>query len=338
MDNFSNIFKQFSTEAILGSSKLYSSLAAEIAEDPFLLNLASHVRSGQPPANLLLGSIHYLLLNNYNHPLRSYYPSICPSPAEEGTFAAFKDFCKTYKSDIVRLLQTKLVQTNEVRRCAYLYPCFSYIYQQTNQPLALIEIGTSAGFQLLWDEYSYTYNSSKTVITHKSKVHIKAQIIGKGEPPLPSHTPPVTHRYGIDLHLNDMNNTEHHAWLHALIWPEHIERRRLFEQAADSVKQASIQLIEGDGVELLPSVAEQIPKDSIICVFHTHAANQMTAAAKTKLNEHIERIGSKRNIAHLYNHMTDAKLHLDLIVNKERQENVAGETDGHGRWFTWELH
>ncbi|GGF19887.1 hypothetical protein GCM10010954_18320 [Halobacillus andaensis] len=337
MEHLVKTFKDFSQEAKSGSSPLYSYLSSQIAKDHFILSLASYTRKEQPAANLLLASVHCLLLNGGSHPLRNYYPSIMAQPSEEDAFPAFKHFCRAHEKEIKMLLKTKLVQTNEVRRCAYLYPCFSYVYQKTKQPLTLIEIGTSAGFQLNWDRYNYSYNSERMILNGRTNVHIRSTIKGENIPTLPLHAPPINDRYGIDLHINDMNNREDLAWLNALIWPEHSERRELFLKTAETVKQSPMQLIEGDGVELLPSIARKIPKGSTLCVFHTHVANQMKDSAKEKLLDHIEAIGRERNVVHLYNNIADTKLHLDLFVNKGREEYVVGETDGHGRWFTWEI-
>lgn len=34
---------------------------------------------------------------------------------------------------------------------------------------------------------------------------------------------------------------------------------------------------------MLPELAEDIPEDTALCVFHTHIANQMPAEVKSKL-------------------------------------------------------
>lgn len=61
------------------------------------------------------------------------------------------------------ILQEKLVQTNEILRCAYLYPMMTDIYERHQKPLAFIEIGASAGLQLGMDHYNYTYNQDLSV-------------------------------------------------------------------------------------------------------------------------------------------------------------------------------
>lgn len=157
---FSERFKNFAYRECRGSSELYEYLSLKIADDEELLQLSSYARSGQPTPNLFFGAVHYLLLKGTEHSLKNYYPSVVEFPKDKvDSFPHFRSFCQLYREEIIVILKTKLVQTNEVRRCGYLYPCFSHIYSQTNKPLSLIEIGTSAGFQLLWDKYYYSYGS-----------------------------------------------------------------------------------------------------------------------------------------------------------------------------------
>jgi len=159
--NFTWVAKRFGRFAVhecRGSSPLYEQLSFHIAADEKLLCLASHARSGQPVPNLLFGAVRDLLLKGYEHGLREFYGSIVKEPrAQEAAFPYFRDFCLRYWEDIQDILVHRLVQTNEVQRCAYLYPVFCCIYEQVKKPLSLIEIGTSAGLQLAWDQYRYDY-------------------------------------------------------------------------------------------------------------------------------------------------------------------------------------
>jgi hypothetical protein len=332
-------FNNFSSNECRGSSDLYEFLSLKIAEDEELLNLAANAREGQPVPNLFLGAVHYLLLQGKDHRLIDYFPSITENPKPyERSFLYFKDFCHQYKNEIISILQTKLVQTNEVRRCSYLYPTFGYIYEQIKKPLALVEIGTSAGLQLFWDKYSYSYGTNEDVYGEKdSEVHITSEIKGNITPTFPKSSPPVATRIGLDLHVNDLSIDENYFWLNALIWPEHADRRELFKKAANYVRKNSLTLIEGDGVQLLPELVSQISKDYAVCVFHTHVANQMPKETKEKLFAEIEELGKGRDIFHIYNNMKDRDLHLDYYIDGKEHCKVVGQTDGHGRWFTWEM-
>nr|WP_129691204.1 DUF2332 domain-containing protein [Gottfriedia acidiceleris] len=335
-------FKQFAKIECENSSGLYEYLSLKIAEDEEILDLCSFAQDGQPIPNLLLGSIHYLLMNGNRHPLKDFYPSLVETPKKlEDSYPYFQDFCKKFRNEIIQLIQTKIVQTNEVRRCAYLYPCFSYIYQKVNKPISLIEIGTSAGLQLLWDQYKYSYSSCETIYGDiKSNVLIESKVKDKGSTILTllDKVPPVVDRYGIDLHVNDLSNEEDYLWLKALIWPEHFERRELFEKAVLCMKENEINLLEADGINILPDVVKQLSNDSILCIFHTHVANQIPEEGKQRLLKTVEDISKNRDVFHLYNNIWDRMLHLDYYIGGIKSEKVIGETEGHGKWFEWRIY
>ncbi|WP_449403007.1 DUF2332 domain-containing protein [Exiguobacterium artemiae] len=318
------------------SSPLYEYLSLEIAEDPGILDLCRHARDVQPVPNLLFGAVHYLLLKGIDHPLAAYYPSVSKQPKPfHDAFADFKSFCTTYEAELIPLLAQRLVQTNEVRRCTYLYPVFSQIHEQTQQPLALLEIGTSAGLQLLFDQYGYEYGNGETVGNPASRLQLTSVIEGNDTPVIPQTPPPVTMRTGLDLNIVDLNDTDEQLWLKALIWTEHRERLAMFEAAAGYVEELPLKLVEGDGVRLLPHYAAETPDDSILCIFHTHVANQMPLAVKKELLHVVGEIGRTRNLYHVYNNVQDRYLHLDAYIDGVLTEQTIAETDGHGRWFKW---
>lgn len=332
-EQVANLFRNFSVNECKGSSDLYEYLSIKISEDKEVLTLASYAQPGQPVPNLLLGAVQYLLLKGKEHSLKNYYQSLVENADInfENAFYQFKDFCHVYREEIISLLQTKLVQTNEVRRCAYLYPSFCYIFNKVSKPLALIEIGTSAGLQLFWDQYRYSYGTEEMYGNRQSNVHLQSEIKGEKKPSFLKQSPPVMERIGLDLHVNNLNDEEDYLWL------EHKERLELFDQAATLVKEKSVQLIEGDGVALLPAIVNQIREDAVICIFHTHVANQIPENVKHKLEKQIKEIGAKRDVFHLYNNMWDRDLHIDYYINGNEYCETVGETEGHGRWFSWGL-
>lgn len=329
-------FKRFSKVECHGSSPLYEYLAMRISEDEALLELASFSNQHQPEPNLLFGAVHYLLLSGVKHTLSHYYPSLSSQPQSDNQlFPTFKQFCTQYIKEITAIIGERYVQTNEVRRCGFLYPSFNYIYSKSLKPLSLIEIGTSAGLQLNWDRYRYTYNGQGSFGESSSKVTIATQIVGEKEPELYLKSPPVMEKYGLDLHVNDLLKTEDVLWLRSLIWPEHVERVNLFELAAEHFKRSPVKLIEGDGVDLLPELVTKIPSDSTLCIFHTHVANQFSKETKQELLKHVQQIGRNRDVFHLYNNIWDRYLHLDYVIDGHSYSEILAETDGHGEWFKW---
>lgn len=334
-----NVFRYFAERECPGSSVFYEYLARHIADDEEVLQVAAFVPAGQPVPNMLFGAVQYLLLQGEGPELRAYYPGIVEHPKEMSScYPYFRSFVLQHQAAIIRILESKRVQTNEVRRCAYLYPVFCSIYDKVRKPLALVELGTSAGLQLLWDQYSYSYGDAVRYGLAGSKVHITSEIRGGRTPFLPASIPPVVYRMGIDLHVNDVRNPEHFLWLRSLIWPGNHDRVSMLEHAAEVLKQqAGIQFLEGDGTALLPDIVKGIPEGAVICVFHTHVANQIPEASKQKLLHHLNEIGSVRDIVHVYNNMQDGDLHADYILGGVRSEFTVARTDGHARWFQWLL-
>lgn len=322
-----------------GSSELYKSLSLQVAEDELLLKLALQAKKGQPIPNLFFGAVHYLLLKGTDHELTQFYPSITNQVNNtDNPFPLFKDFCLRNREEIIPLLQNKLVQTNEVRRCTYLYPIFCYITEQTKKPLSLIEIGCSAGLQLLWDQYAYSYGSKQTFGKSDSRVHLSSEIRkGTLSSQVLNQTPQVADRIGVDLHISDLTNKEDYDWLKALIWPEHVERLKNFENAASQLQLNPPSMVEGDGVALLQSLVEDMSQDTTLCIFHTHVANQMTEEVKKELMKNIAEISTKRNVFHIYNNIHDRQVHIDKIIQKKITRKTIGHTDGHARWFDWNI-
>lgn len=330
-------FRRFAERECKDSSRLYEYLSIEISRDNDLLELSSHCPPGQPVPNLLFAAVHYLLLSGTDHELKEFYPSVTVNPRPvEKAFPSFKDFCQQHQNEIIDLLQSRLVQTNEIRRCTYLYPSFFYIYSKAHKPLSLIEIGTSAGLQLLWDRYSYSYGTEDTYGDFSSSVHLTAELRNGNVPPLPRNSPPVASKIGIDLNVVDLSNQNDYLWLKSLIWSEHKERLELLEKASQLFNENPVNLVEGDGVSLLPDIAEQISQDSTLCIFHTHVANQIPNELKRQLMDNVKAISVKRDVFHLYNNISDlGKLHLDYFINGVEFNEIIAETDGHGRWFDW---
>lgn len=336
LEDIARTFVDFSKNECQGSSPLYAALAWGVSTDMDLLELCQYARSGQPIPNLFFGSVHYLLLKGKNHPLKEYYPSIVNQPKDlKDAYPEFKKFCLFHKDEIAYLLKVRLVQTNEVRRCGYLYPVFSTIYRNTNKPLALIEIGTSAGFQLLWDYYAYSYGNDEWYGNSGSELRIAVDVNGDKFPEVAKQSPKIGLRIGFDLNVVDLHNKEEQLWLRSLIWPEHEERVVMFNQAADYVLQNKLTLIEGNGLELLDRYVEDIPLAQTICIYHTHVANQMSIEDKKYLLRKVESIGKTRDVYHIYNNIQDDKLHLDYYKDGKGHFSTVAETESHGRYFTW---
>jgi len=331
---FSNYFEDFIKE-VKNNSTLYEELSRRIQNDEYILALCENVRPGQPVPNMLFASVQYLLLSGAQHNLKEYYPSIVSNAKEpDDAFPEFKDFCKSYEKEIIELLKSRLVQTNEVRRCTYLYPVFCEIYKQVKRPLALIEIGPSLGLNLLWDQYAYNFGTGEIFGNKESKLVLSTEMRSE-LPELLLTSPPVAERIGIDLNVVDLERDE--LWMRALIWPENVERVSLFEKAVDILRTRKIKFIQGDGSQIIEKIVETISNESVVCIFHTFVANQMPEESKLTLEKKFKEIGQTRDVFHIYNNMWDHYLHIDSVIDGELNCRTVAKTNPHGKWMIWKV-
>jgi hypothetical protein len=265
-----------------GLSPLYRHLAQSIAADDELLLLADTGKGGPKP-NLMLATVHYLLLKGAEHSLARYYPSLiqAPLPPEE-SWAPFRAFCLERQDEIEALLKTRRVQTNEVGRAAFLLPAFQTITDRAGRPLSLVEVGASAGLLLNWDRYSYDYGKGRLYGDLASPFTIRCGLQGTKLPSLPTEPPAVAFRAGIDLHPVDLEDPDAVLWLRALVWPDQLERAERLSRAIEITRRNPSPLIAGDALTQLPAVLAQVPAGTERVVFHCHTLNQFPPAAKER--------------------------------------------------------
>src|SRR5579864_1558151 len=193
----------WSEDARRTGSLLYARLAAAIAEDETLKALAARARNGQPHANMILGAVHFLLLRGVEHPLKRFYATV-GGGAEglyEDPFADFRDFVLAHQREVAHLIETRVTNTNEVARSAVLHPGLRVIARACGEPLHLIEIGPSAGVNLIWDHYVVRYTRGGGVvasISPETELVLDCELKGERTPPT-GRTPTVASRVGLEL-------------------------------------------------------------------------------------------------------------------------------------------
>ncbi|KOS62207.1 DUF2332 domain-containing protein [Lysinibacillus agricola] len=329
-------FRTFAKNECENSSPLYEHLANKIADDEELLKVATFIPQGQPVPNLLLAGVQYLLSPSKDD-LVYFYPSLTTTtrPIKE-VYPVFKAFVLSHSDELKALFQEKLVQTNEIRRCSYLYPMMTEIYERHKKPLALLEIGASAGLQLGMDQYNYCYNQQLHINNSNNAFVLSSENRGQPLPASISNAPVVCKRVGIDLNPIDIHNEEELQWLQALIWPEHQERRLLLNQALPILKELDLQLIKGDAIKLIKDIVRDINEDAMLVVYHTHVANQIPLELRLELIEQLKEISMERPLYHCYNNLFDMQLHQDFIDQGDIESiRIMERPDGHARWFKW---
>ncbi|MBT2601238.1 MULTISPECIES: DUF2332 domain-containing protein [Oceanobacillus] len=339
--NLEDRFKHFGEIEVKDKSPLYSILSLQIAEDTEMIDICSVIPEGQPVANLLFASVKDLLYIQNNHPLKNYYPEFTKEvKVPHDSYPYFKDFVINNKQDVIQRLTTNYVQTNEVNRCAYLFPVLHYIYEKIGTRLSLIEIGTSAGLQLLCDQYAYAYNNSKNKVGNINSELTLRSLVREGDiPSFLSKELPIKDRVGIDLHVLNLLEEDDVRWLKSLVWPENLHRIEVLDKAIAQFNKSdeSIRLIEADALSCLEELAIECDTESLLCIFHTHVANQLTIEQRHTLLESVSKIGKRRDVFHIYNNIWDGQLHVESYINGSRNEELKIDTHPHGEWFDWPI-
>ncbi|MEH0933268.1 DUF2332 domain-containing protein [Micromonospora sp. CPCC 205558] len=239
-------YDEFGNREARGVSPTYERLSQAVARDDALLALLDRLPPAKRQPNLLFGVVRWL-------------------GGPVGDPVAFHDYVVTHWPAVEAELLTRATQTNEAGRCAVLLPLLAAL----PQPLALLEVGASAGLCLYPDRYAYRYGD---------------QQIGSGEPVLdcaanglvpPARVPQVVWRAGLDLNPLDVTDPADVSWLDALIWPEHAHRRARLRAAAAIAAADPPLLVRGDLVDDLPALAARAPADATLVVFHTSVLYQV---------------------------------------------------------------
>lgn len=239
-------YLEFAERQARGSSPTYEHLTRRAAEDDELLALLDTVPEPKRQPNLLLAVVRLL-------------------GGPVATFTTFRAYVVKNWATIEPELRRRATQTNEIGRSALLLPVLSAL----PQPLALLEVGASAGLNLYPDRYSYDYDGTRL---GASGPVLSCHLIGRTPP---ATLPTVAWRAGLDLNPLTITDPGDRAWLEALIWPEHHQRRQNLNAAAEIVAADPPRLIRGDLVSDLSDLAASAPADATLVVFHTSVLYQV---------------------------------------------------------------
>ncbi|WP_440990234.1 DUF2332 domain-containing protein [Haloarchaeobius baliensis] len=331
-----------------GTSPLYARLARGVADDPDLLAVADAVPEGRPAPHTLFAAVHSLLLDGADHELREWYPSVvgdaAHDPAEADLMPAFVEFVLAHETRVRELVATRRTQTNAVGRCSALYPAFARVAARVDGPLALVEVGTSAGLNLCFDRYRYRYETDagvRTVGVDDSPVRIDCALRGT-DPPLPADPPTVASRVGIDLNPLDVTDDADLNWLRALVWPEHVDRHDQLAAAAEVVRPDPPRLVAGDAIDRLPAVVAELPNDRPVCVYDTQVLYQLGEAQRDRYRAVLVELAADRELhwvsgSHVVGQPDEGTIPLrHTAVSRDGLDGTTvAHYEPHGRWLEW---
>ncbi len=113
------------------------------------------------------------------------------------------------------------MQTNEVGRSAALLAGLTQIAHDTGLPVRLLEIGASAGLNLLVDRFAHPLPDGRVLGAPGSAVHLGGSFLGR---PLPPAGPEIIERRGCDPAPVDPCSTEGRLTLTSYVWADQRDR------------------------------------------------------------------------------------------------------------------
>lgn len=181
-------------------------------------------------------------------------------------------------------------QTNEAARCAALLLGLDRI----DGPIALLEVGASAGLCLVPDRYSYVFGETARLDPHDGPSNVTITVPLEAGLQPPARMPDIVWRAGLDLNPLDAADPDDVAWLQALIWPEHEHRSRRLDLAAPVTAAQRVIVHPGDLLTDLPRLAQQAPDDATLVVMHSATLAYLDEAARGRAVDVIASTGARR--------------------------------------------
>ena len=323
------------TEALLSGAADDLDAGGPVAE---LLEPLATDPPGTVPSLRFAGALHRLVLERRAPALALHYPSV-------GGTAPLRDLWPTARRAVhehlgaLRGLVARPVQTNEVGRSAALYGGLLHVAAQTRLPVRLLEVGASAGLNLLVDHFAYRIGD--VVFGDPASPVVMDQ---PWQGPHPVGTVRVVERRGCDLAPVDPLTTDGRLTLTSYVWADQLgrlERLRGALQVAAGLpvhveRCTAAAFLAGELAEPRPGVATVVwhsvvrqylapdERDRVEAVLAAAGARADDRAPLYRLTMEPERVGQG-----------SFDFHLELMSWPGGGSRILADCQGHGPPVRW---
>jgi hypothetical protein len=233
-------------------------------------------------------------------------------------------------------LAVQPVQTNESQRSWGLLPCFLALAGSARQPLDLVELGSSAGLNLVWDRYRYRYEAggwgssdSPLALTGRELTPVPAPLLRSGVE--------IRGRVGVDRHPIDVRNRDGALLLESFVWADSSERIDRLRRAIGIVATDPPALVEGDYVDVLPRLLAERVEGALTVVYQTASLPYVEAQRRGELLRVLEEAGADAPLAWLSTEPDDRRGSFRLLVRTwpAGDARTLARVAHHASWLNW---
>jgi hypothetical protein len=293
-------------------------LCRRFATDPVVGEIVGREPSWDQPLRLL-GGLHYLVLAGK---------------------ASWSDPLESHREFLTAFVSSHGVQTNEVQRSWILVPLFLRVAQRTGaEVFDLVELGSSAGLNLVWDRYRCLYGAGEW-----GPRDARLTLSGQEKKPVPGELldlhPRVRERVGIDREPIDVTTDDGARLLKCFVWAGQDERLERLDRAIDALRDDPPQLTRGDMVAELPQVLASRADDALTIVFATASLGYVPEEGVAGIRATLDAAGRAGGLVFVTTGTARTGEHhwgLRIVYYPGAEREFAGEADYHGAWLDWWL-
>jgi hypothetical protein len=284
----------------------------QLAGDPRVAGVAPDLEWDLPLR--LLGGLHYLMLGG------------------EASWESLDVALERHAQFLRRWCGEQEVQTNEVQRSWALLPAFLSL--AAGRPFDLLELGPSAGLNLLWDRYAYRYSTG----TWGSG---ELELRGDDRLPPPSELlarhVEVVRRRGVDLSPIDVTTADGARLLQAFVWPDQDARLERLRRAIDVARRDPPELIRGDYVAALPALLRDRVPGAQLVVFQTASTMYLDRPGAERLRAALHEAGAIEPLVFVTTGRApdDDGFALEIERFPDGGPRRVAVFDFHGAWLDW---
>jgi hypothetical protein len=238
----------------------------------------------------LAGALHALVLGGQAPALAALYPpyverfdAVRMKPVLHAVFARHDLHLRAYLASAP--------QTNEPQRSAVLLGGYALIAQHFGLPLALREVGASAGLNLLWDRYGYKLGDDRFFGPPRSPVQLTSD--WRGAPPALPEQIEVADRRGCDVAPLSLLDPASALRLTAYVWPEQRARLARLQAAVGLARRALPAVAKADAAAWAEQQLAELPPGRTTVLYHSICWQYMSPATQERLHAVIESAGAR---------------------------------------------